>query len=361
MSSEFKVVDVALSPEYFEKFLKAPRAVRPKGFHFALWPEEKERQFLNMMDFLPKKLWVALNSKGKILGRVGASLALSSAVQGYVGFFECVDDDGIVDSIEHTENAERVNEVASSEISAALLRAASEYLKDLGCTQILGPINFSTWFPYRFLTLRTNSSLGFAWEPMNPPHYPSLFENFGFKVYGKYRSTGHSSLHQFRDKMENGFLTGVSAGFRMRELSGDDVNDETILKLLYQMTMVAFADNTLFEKIPFEFFKQIYVPAAKERADGITFIIETEIGEPAGYIYAFLDDGYLVLKTVCVLPKFRGQALTNALLFKVAERGINKNATKHIVALTQLENLTANYSSKTEVDWIHEYSLFSLV
>jgi hypothetical protein len=86
---------------------------------------------------------------------------------GCVGLFEC-----------------RPDEAAAT----ALLLHATRWLQlECGARRIWGPLNGSIWHGYRFLTKGFDDQV-FVGEPYNPPYYPSLFEQFGFRMIREWDS-----------------------------------------------------------------------------------------------------------------------------------------------------------------------------
>jgi len=101
-------------------------------------------------------------SENKIVGRIAAfinpDVSNNSQKVGLVGLFDCVNDYSIAED---------------------LLNAAINWLKENSCTEIWGPVDFSIWHSYRFIT-KGFDTYSFIGEPRNPEYYPAFFEKFGF-------------------------------------------------------------------------------------------------------------------------------------------------------------------------------------
>ena len=69
-----------------------------------------------------------------------------------------------------------------------LIEDAVVWLKDQGCTQIIGPMNGDTWHKYRF-NVGPWKEHPFLLEPYNEPYYPELWERAGFEVLENYYSS----------------------------------------------------------------------------------------------------------------------------------------------------------------------------
>lgn len=108
-----------------------------------------------------RALFLAEDS-GQVLGRVAAVFngwaRDAGKDPGFVGFFECVDDQDVAD---------------------ALLAAAEEWLKERGCTMATGPLNPSANYEGGVLIKGFEHPQTFL-TPWNPPYYPTLFDRAGY-------------------------------------------------------------------------------------------------------------------------------------------------------------------------------------
>jgi hypothetical protein len=101
---------------------------------------------------------------GRPVGRVAALinprlLDPSGAVQGQLGYFECVED---------------------PQVAGALFEAGFEWLRARGARSVLGPINGGAHRSHR-LMVRGFETSPFLFEPRNPRWYPALFEAHRFQ------------------------------------------------------------------------------------------------------------------------------------------------------------------------------------
>lgn len=94
---------------------------------------------------------------------------------GQIGFFECVDDPAVAQS---------------------LFEAACRWLRDQGIREVWGPMNGGAHRLHRLMT-RGFERPPFLFEPRNPPHYPRLFEANGFRTISTW-----SSLEPSRAQIE---------------------------------------------------------------------------------------------------------------------------------------------------------------
>ncbi len=111
--------------------------------------------------------WVVRDSKGEVVGRIGAfynreKASLEDQLTGGCGFYESVDDYAVAEM---------------------LFDAARVWLQERGMEAMDGPINFGQRDSWWGLLVE-----GFDYEPLfenpyNPPYYQALFEKYGFKDY----------------------------------------------------------------------------------------------------------------------------------------------------------------------------------
>ena len=72
------------------------------------------------------------------------------------------------------------------QVALALLEKASQYTKENGYAEILGPMNGSTWATHRFITDGIQPI--FFTEVPQPEWYPLIWKQAGFKVSDRYVS-----------------------------------------------------------------------------------------------------------------------------------------------------------------------------
>lgn len=110
--------------------------------------------------------WIAVDEKGKVLGRIGAFINQKKAFTydqptGGCGFFECVND---------------------FEVARLLFDTAREWLRERGMEAMDGPVNFGENYMNWGLLVDGFTPQGFG-MPYNPPYYQELFRKYGFEVY----------------------------------------------------------------------------------------------------------------------------------------------------------------------------------
>jgi hypothetical protein len=111
----------------------------------------------------------------KVLGRIAAMIHPEMPENGLVGLYDCIEDQSVSD---------------------ALLDAAIGFLKSRNCVKATGPVNFSIYHNYRFMTEGFEDESYYG-EPRNPPYYPQFFQHYGFSMCHYW-----SSFYLNRDDMD---------------------------------------------------------------------------------------------------------------------------------------------------------------
>ena len=110
--------------------------------------------------------WIAVDDKGKALGRIAAFVDYERAKQynqptGGIGFFESYND---------------------TKVAYSLFDTAKEWLKARGMEAMDGPINFGENDSYWGLLVDGFTQPGYG-MPYHHPYYKDLFEGYGFRLY----------------------------------------------------------------------------------------------------------------------------------------------------------------------------------
>jgi GNAT superfamily N-acetyltransferase len=131
---------------------------------------------------------------------------------------------------------------------------------------------------------------------------------------------------------------------------------------LHRLSMAGFADAHLFEPFPEPLFRQLYVPLADKNAQGQlrhSCFIEAPSGEVIGFSFNFVQGSRLILKTIAVLPEYRGKGLSNAAMFPGVELAVREGIHDWVTALVKTGAQSESYGRQYPSQWRHEYVLFS--
>jgi GNAT superfamily N-acetyltransferase len=125
--------------------------------------------------------------------------------------------------------------------------------------------------------------------------------------------------------------------------------------------MEGFADNLLFEPIPFPVFEALYRATAHAVDFRLSsFVVDPE-GQDAGFVFGFVDRGYAVVKSIAVRPQHRGLGLSTALLHQVIAAAFAAGVRSGISALVRSGSKSQQFlvSRHDAVrGWRHDYALF---
>lgn len=279
---------------------------------------------------------------------------------GFVGYFEAID---------------------RYEASEAVLSAAVDWLQSKGVTIIRGPLNTSTYFPYRFMTEGFEHGAFFL-EPYNPAHYPAHWERFGFRSCCSYMSAIVDSA-ACAAEIKREYDRSMAAGYRSRPFDRDRFEQE--LRLMYDLSSVIFRDSWMWKPISFEEFRGLYA--------GMKGIMDPELchflfeGEtPVGFVFGLPDYGPAIramngsqsplaklrflmkrhetpvalLKTFGVVPGRRNGSLALALCYLMHEAAARKGYARTVHALMREDNTSLRMSRRFGGEVLKRYALYEL-
>ncbi len=265
------------------------------------------------------------------------------------------------------------------EASQAVLSAALDWLRERGVTVVRGPINTSTYFPYRFMTEGFEHE-PFFMEPYNPNHYPEHWERFGFKPRCSYSSTRVDSA-AFAAAVSRHHDRSLAAGYRSRPFDPNRFDAE--LRLMYDLSTAIFQDSWMWRPIDFAEFRALYA--------GMRGIMDPDLchflfqGEtPVGFVFGLPDYGPAIramngsrslfakvrflterrnnpaalLKTFGVLPDHRNGSLALALTYLMHEAAARKGYAQTLHALMREDNTSLRMSHRFGGETLKRYALF---
>lgn len=354
ITSFSEAAEASKAADFVDRFARVPGEVRRDPYRVGLLPENVWRNFLLQPTPFAREFWLACDDErdagriasraaSRVIGRIGASLSAVHAGAGAIGFFEL--------DVEHPR---------AEEAGLKLLNVACDWLKARQARVAHGPMNYNTWFPYRFRleSEERPSGLQFAWEPVNPPRSVEIFLKSGFSRLEEYHSQGHAGLDAFAAATRPAYERALAKGYSFRSFDASRAL-EVDVPALYEISMVGFKDNFLFEPIPFEAFRDLYVPIVTKMDLSLSHMAFDERGKAVAFFFCFEDQGYVVYKSVAVDPVARGQGLSNAVAHLAAEVGLKRGLTKMITALVKIGAQSESYARKVRLLWEHKYVLLT--
>lgn len=188
---------------------------------------------------------------------------------------------------------------------------------------LIGPVNFSTFFSYRF-KINSFDKSSFMGEPNNLSYYPELLKKAGFKVYKTYQSQNLSA-----EAIENIKKDGVSQKLldklhlMYRVVSINTTSIPLLAQDIYSLAIKHFLHKSEFIPISFDLFKDIYLNAISPYIDGDYSYAYFNDNQLVGFNFILNNKKYteknkvissplcsdLIYKTVCVDRKYQGKGL----------------------------------------------------
>lgn len=319
-------------PDFENLFCSCPERVRIAPWNQFLPPAALWKEFLNFSLPSPKNFWVE-SFAGH--GRIGANVSTINSDIGYIGFFE----------------------MQNEEVGLNLIQKAVQWLKSQNVKQIYGPVNFNTWFQYRYRT--DQDSLQFSWEPHHSPRYLQTWLKAGFQTFESYHSQGSAPLSDLQAQVSESLPQALSLGYQFRPFNSSEIETQEVPKL-YHLSMQGFADNFLFEPITEKAFQSIYVPIMKKADLSCSFWAMDAQYNNVGFFFAFIENEYIVLKSATLLKSARGSGVSNAMVSLIADQALKKGINKYISALVRNGAQSQSYGKKATELWRHEYALLTL-
>lgn len=177
---------------------------------------------------------------------------------GTVGFFECMEDYDVADT---------------------LLGAAARWLKnDKGLARIWGPIQLDIWHGYRFKT-RGFTVAPFTGEPSNKAYYPQYFEKFGFKPFLHWNSVwiaDEEAAESFMARGDQERQHLIDEGFRFCSLE-----NRAEFRGVHEALMKAFRQLPAFTALAYDEFERLFVARCTDLR------IVTVVKNPTGDLSCF--------------------------------------------------------------------------
>lgn len=227
---------------------------------------------------------------------------------GMVGYFACTD----------------------SESGARVISQACKWLKTVHkIKDVYGPINGTLPNDYR---INLSDDFVFPGEPLNPKWYLEAFELAGFSVFNRYAS---GRLKHINIILRNAFKnsTRVDKRFSIRPFEGDVHGNDfkiynTVRNKIFPKQSIYCAAISLEERI--------YNSSGKFDPRYTYFLLDNSV--EIGFVMAYIYDKMLILKTIGILPEYRGMKLSRLLLEPVHKNAMKDGAKTAIYALVREGN-----------------------
>ena len=231
----------------------------------------------------------------------------------------------------------------------ALVAALLDHLRGLDIEYLIGPMNGNTWHSYR-VAVGSAHIPPFLMEPQNPAFYPTIFEQTGFDVIGRYCS-GLADLSTISAE------TYMPEDLYIRTFNPDDAACD--LEKIYHLSLQAFSGNFLYTGLEKSEFMSLYQPLLAHMNPDFVLMTEDSDGDLQGFLFAIpnfaqgVSPDQIIVKTYASLKKGVGRLMIDHLHAKARDAGFRSV----IHALMHDDNVSRQRSLKYGV-LFREYYLY---
>ncbi len=218
----------------------------------------------------------------------------------------------------------------NADVGASALTQASQWLKKTHKrADIYGPINGTLPSDYR---LNTTDSHIFPGEPVNPKWHIDAFKKAGFDVFNRYVS-GQLRHFPFWLALLPNKLPSVSTTIEIRPF--DNAHFEADFRAYHELRNQIFPYQSIYcPAISLE--ERIYHSPGKFDPKYTYFL--TDAGVPVGFVMAYIYRQKLILKTIGLLPEYRGKHLASLLIQRVHDQARSEGITTAIYGMVRVGN-----------------------
>ncbi len=223
------------------------------------------------------------------------------------------------------------------EATRKILTHAVDRLRAEHCSQVVAPMDGTTWSRYRFVTQK-GSEPSFFMEPENPESWPFYFLECGFQPLAHYYSGRTEDLNHPDPRAEWADRRLYKNGIRIRSLRIEEFEAE--LERIYEISIKSFQDNLLYHPISLEKFIAFYTSFKNHIRPQLVLFAEKE-ENPVGFIFGVPDLSQarrgedvdtLIVKSMAVVPEWR-RGLGSVLMARVHAAAYEMGYRKAIHAL----------------------------
>lgn len=267
-----RIVPVDSSPELSERFFACEAELYAQDPIWARLPRRDARPLLAPdAPFFRRggraRSFLALegeSTRGRVTAIVSPRLATEDGRPlGLIGLWECADDDAA---------------------ARGLLEAAIEWLRAQGAVAALGPLDFSTWYRYRFVSEGLEQG-PFLLDLHHHPWYPAQWRAGGFAPAREYATL--LCPHTPVKLLSRAYERALAAGVRFEPLESAAVSDR--LPLLFDLSRRIFAGKTAYSEIDAVEFQALYAGSDALLVPGLSWLAFAPGGQAIGFLFAYPD------------------------------------------------------------------------
>lgn len=241
-----------------------------------------------------------------------------------------------------------------------LFDSIEKYCGSKNISQILGPMNGSTWNAYRLQI--PGEFRPYFLEPVQPLYYPELFVDNGYSSFRSYSSNLDSNIRESRKDTGQVEKEYEAKGLRFRNIRIDDIENE--LRLIGEFSINAFKENLLYSPITVDQFLAKYKPVIPFLKEELVIIAEDEKSEVHGLLFAvkdYLDPSgkTIIIKTLARRKDSPFKGLSSIIYNKLLDVLVDNKDTQIIHALMADTNVSLTISKGYTTQKVRSYILYT--
>lgn len=250
----------------------------------------------------------------------------------------------------------RNNKAAAQE----LLRLAASMARKQGQQTLIAPLDGDTWHSYRTI-IESSAEPKFFLEP-DSPLSADILEEAGFELIAQY-SSSLINLAASKTAIDNTIAkrqAAIESSFSIRHFNSNKFESE--LRDIYDLSLISFENNFLYQAISFEQFAELYRPLSALITDKLVWLAFSK-SKLIGLMFALpdrLNGEQIILKSVAVHPDFNGLGIASYLLARVHSEALKLGFTGSVQALYKDDNKSAALTKGLSTKIIRRYGLFAL-
>lgn len=219
---------------------------------------------------------------------------------------------------------------------------------------LYGPINGSTFLPYKFISM-TNGGPIFPGEWESAPSVANFFNACRPKKVVKYRSAYRTHFDGVIEVSEPFVQDWYDQGFSLEHIElGSSGTADALLNLIDAI----FSGNWGYEsmtKVQFQNWLQ-HITAGSNNTPLLYWVQIKD--QKVGFAYlSELPDATIIFKTIGILREFQAKGLGNAIAGQLHKVAKSRNAQKCIYALVQVDN-RVNRMPDPDISIMREYETY---
>ena len=225
--------------------------------------------------------------------------------------------------------------------------------KELNIKSIKGPVQGSTFFPYRFVTLTDDSPFfdGECFSRMNEDDFMKNQKPKKIIEYGSAIRTNFNNILKFTKPYFDNFKNKNFIIKHMKKV------DDELLKSVHSASNVIFKNNWGFHELSFDDFKRFFKPSFNEKFK-ISFYSLYYNEQLIGFSkHSEFNEETLVCKTLGLIPEYQKMGIGNAFAYKLHADVMDCNYKNVIYALVKKDNRVTKMPTP-DLKIIREYSAY---